>query len=81
MKCKFCGCTEDKACLIPIAVESDGAIGLVYDSAIARSVISCDWLLDDVCSAPACVEKAYTEARPLAEQVDQALRVEWGEVA
>jgi hypothetical protein len=27
------------------------------------------WLLPDVCSAPACVEKAYAEAELLADQL------------
>ena len=40
-----------------------------------------DWLVfnplgDGVCSNPSCVEKAYLEARPLAESIDEALRME-----
>ena len=33
----------------------------------------CAWLLPDVCTAPACVEKAYAEALPLAETIQRAL--------
>lgn len=36
-------------------------------------LIPCEWLPfldDDVCSNPRCVEQAYLEARPLAEELD-----------
>ena len=62
MKCKFCGCTDHRPCFIPPSFIPGAVAG-----------VPCAWLLEDVCSAPACVEKAYAEARPLAEQIDQAL--------
>jgi hypothetical protein len=34
---------------------------------------ACAWLLDDVCTNPACVEAAYLEARPQAEELMQKL--------
>jgi hypothetical protein len=72
--CKFCGCTEDKPCLITEITEYadsyilGAGIKLVPDGVKAR-LIPCGWLLDDVCSSPACVEKAYAEARLLASQL------------
>jgi hypothetical protein len=38
-------------------------------------MIPCSWILDDVCSNPLCVEKAYAERRPLAETIDLALQL------
>jgi hypothetical protein len=87
MKCKFCGCTEDKPCLMTEVTEyadsyvlGDG-IQLIPEGA-KTNLIPCAWMRFNVggiciCNAPACVEKAYREARPLAEQIDEALRVEW----
>jgi hypothetical protein len=77
MKCKFCGCTENKPCLITEITEFaesyvlTDSIQVVPDGFKTR-LVPCAWLLPNVCSAPACVEKAYLEARPLAEQIDQA---------
>lgn len=34
---------------------------------------ACAWLLEDVCTNPACVEAAYLEARPQAEELMQKL--------
>jgi hypothetical protein len=48
---------------------------------VKTRLVPCAWLLDDVCSNPVCVEKAYIEARPLAEQIDRSLRAEWTDVA
>jgi hypothetical protein len=31
--------------------------------------LPCQWIAPEICSAPACVEKAYAEARPLAEVI------------
>jgi hypothetical protein len=62
MKCKFCGCTENRPCLIP--VDADG--NLEFDRILAElggMTIPCAWLIPEVCTAPACVEKAYLAIR------------------
>lgn len=47
----------------------------------------CAWLLQDVCDAPVCVEKAYMDARTSAEELtrllEEGIRIEFepGEVA
>jgi hypothetical protein len=80
--CKFCGCTEHRPCRL-VAIELAGLDPCIFSpnrivpvpsDAITR-VIPCGWLLEDVCSNPACVEKAYAEARPLAETIQIALRL------
>ena len=77
-RCKFCGCTEDRPCLITAVTEYADTyilgtgIQLVPDGAKTR-LVPCAWLLPDVCTAPACVEKAYAEALPLAETIQRAL--------
>jgi hypothetical protein len=79
VKCNFCGCTDRRPCLIPGIVDADGddrdavisfgAIAIVGpDQRI--EMIPCSWLIPDVCTAPACVEKAYLEARPFAEKIE-----------
>lgn len=50
--CKFCGCTEDKPCVFR-ALDPE---------APAFELWPCAWLLPDVCTNPACVDKAYFEA-------------------
>lgn len=49
--CKFCGCTEQAPCVV--AVDLDG------------NRYSCGWIDEamTLCTAPACVAKAYREAR------------------
>ena len=59
MTCKFCGCTDETPCLI-----SDIA------SLVTRP---CAWLIENVCDAPACVEKAYAAARLKGDQIMLAL--------
>jgi hypothetical protein len=81
--CKFCGCTERRACLlIGVQVSPEIAPYILPPETIAvipagaeTHMLPCQWLLQDpggagyVCSNPACVEKAYREARPLAEEL------------
>jgi hypothetical protein len=82
-RCKFCGCTERRPCLLIVVDTGDGRpLILAPKSAIAvvpadgeAQLIPCAWLLEDVCTNPACVEKAYTERRPLAETIDLALQL------
>ena len=68
MKCKFCGCTDEKACAIPIVFAKAGP-RLALDAELAEFVLPCDWLTENVCSAPACVDKAYAEAELLADKL------------
>lgn len=87
-KCKFCGCTEEKPCLlravdgVPDRDEYLRAGGsIVIEPGVLTHQVPCAWLVfnplgDGVCSNPSCVEKAYLEARPLAESIDEALRME-----
>lgn len=56
--CKFCGCTDANSCRIPFTGD-DGEI----------LILGCSWLTDDVCTAPGCVEKAYLEARAIADDL------------
>lgn len=67
--CKFCGCTEDRACQIPIVVRDSETCKLAGDMTPADGSMPCSWLLSDVCDAPRCVEKAYREARTLVCQL------------
>jgi hypothetical protein len=55
--CKFCGCTALRPCLIPAEYITDP------DFRVNGNVVPCAWLLEDVCTNPDCVEKAYYEAR------------------
>jgi hypothetical protein len=73
-KCKFCGCDELHPCMIPMIEDgwgnvlrpALGLIALVEDDEQMR-MLPCAWLLLDdeesVCTAPACVEKAYLAVR------------------
>ena len=62
--CKFCGCTKDHPCIVSQPLMTD-----YVDQEIVIDSIPCAWLLDDVCTAPPCVEKAYLEARSRAEEI------------
>jgi hypothetical protein len=66
MKCKFCGCTERRACQIAYtALAEDDIVGRATAFARTGELISfmdlCHWIGPNICSAPACVEKAYAE--------------------
>jgi hypothetical protein len=58
--CRYCGCTDEKPCIF----RAPGQDGPPFD------LWPCAWLLEDVCSAPACVEKAYRDAWLLAEVIE-----------
>lgn len=79
MKCKFCGCTEDRPCLIPMELAFihdfpgdwlngwfDVPEDFVPIPGPDNDPEPCQWLLPDVCTAPLCVEQAYAEAWVLA---------------
>ena len=67
--CKFCGCTENTACRIPIKILAGDPVLCARGE--AEGFVPCSWLLSDVCTHPACVEKAYAEAG-LILSIDQA---------
>jgi hypothetical protein len=74
--CKFCKCTENSPCSIPLARDRyEGMEGVWFPGGVPPlgQALPCDWLLDDVCTNPACVEAAYLEARPQAEALMQKL--------
>jgi hypothetical protein len=76
-ECKFCGCSEHGACAIPIRVDDDDNCWLEF-GAIAQldpdiEYLPCGWLLEDVCTNPVCIEKAYLESRELAIAVQGLL--------
>lgn len=63
MKCKFCCCTDDRPCAIPVVTNGADEVVVAFPPTIAIGVTVCCWLIPGVCSAPACVEKAYLEIR------------------
>jgi hypothetical protein len=58
MRCKFCGCSEDKPCAIHMAIRSEFG----FDETTLAD-LPCGWLIPNVCTNPACVDKAYEEAK------------------
>jgi len=65
MRCKFCGCTESAACPVPVRIDEREAGGVVLWNGApedADGFVACQWIAPEVCSAPACVKKAYAEA-------------------
>lgn len=71
--CKFCKCTENSPCAIPCELDGKLAIGAGGLHNGRLNYLACAWLLDDVCTNPACVEAAYLEARPKVEELMQKL--------
>ena len=67
MTCKYCGCSDSGACAIPVRVSEDGAaqieFGPIEQLDPDIEYIPCTWLIPEVCTAPACVEKAYLALR------------------
>lgn len=63
--CKFCGCTENTPCLLVAAEPWRPARAVLEVTAFTP----CAWLLEDVCTAPECVAKAYAEANVLMEEL------------
>jgi hypothetical protein len=65
--CKFCGCTDSSACIVPRQFVTDR----VFIAALVAGEpagFPCAWLLPDVCTAPLCVAKAYLEARAVVDE-------------
>jgi hypothetical protein len=63
--CRFCGCTEDSPCGIPITEELNGTFRLARSEAETTETLPCNWYLPGVCNSPACVEKLIAESRVL----------------
>jgi len=74
MKCRFCGCTDRRACQIPMLYVATPTVPELLDlfsdelpvvarpGQVAEFTTPCHWSAPDICSAPACVDKAYVEA-------------------
>jgi hypothetical protein len=77
--CLYCGCTEDRACLIEAPRSADARVSEMVDAVAGRlgaasGKIGCSWLIlpvglrhVSVCSAPACVETFQAERKRLFE--------------
>lgn len=62
MKCKFCGCSDKRPCAIAMRILGDQEM-IALAGQLSTFTAACGWIGDmNVCSAPACVEKAYAEA-------------------
>jgi hypothetical protein len=76
MSCKFCGCTDRRPCMITVVDDPQDGTRSIVPAGIALveadkeiRLVPCEWIGENVCSAPACVEKAYAEAALLADQL------------
>ena len=73
MKCKFCGCTRNRSCRIPMTFVGDNPQpSIASPGQVSLFDLSCDWLIPNVCTHPVCVEKAYLEACALVDEVLEA---------
>jgi hypothetical protein len=62
-RCRFCGCTEDRPCLILWREDAAGIYRLALHEYEADFSQPCAWYIPGVCSAAECVEKLLLEAR------------------
>jgi hypothetical protein len=76
MKCKFCGCSDKRPCLIPMVIIrkgvddfSDDEFTLAAPGQVANFTLACSWIAPEICSAPGCVERGYKERWELVEQL------------
>lgn len=69
MKCKFCGCTDDRPCHLPIDIE--GNFLAIANPKTTVEFVPCAWLIPEVCSAPACVEHAYFLDRTIDQMLSE----------
>lgn len=69
MKCKFCGCSDSKPCHIPKRIMDDQEM-IALSGQVSTFVAACEWVAREICSAPACIEKAYVEASALVTEWD-----------
>jgi len=71
MKCKFCGCSDRRPCAIAMRMMDDQPM-LALAGQVSTFTSACGWIAPEICSAPACVAKAYSEACALVESWDEA---------
>jgi hypothetical protein len=73
MNCKFCGCTDLRACAIPMVFGDhpleDDMPALALPGQVADFTTACHWSAPSICSAPACIDLAYVEACVLIDQI------------
>jgi len=70
MKCKFCGCTDKRPCLIPMRYSGwhflEGDYNdyplITMPGEVAQFTTPCHWSALNTCSSPACIALAYVEA-------------------
>ena len=62
-RCRFCQCTEDTPCAIPLREGEDGNFYLARSEQETTLVLPCSWFIPRVCSKPECVEQLLLEAR------------------
>lgn len=88
-RCLYCGCTEDRACAVPIATITDPRIREAHEryarmvaehGIVTPATIGCWWVQLDppVCSAPACVARLEA-AQAFDETTGDASRVVVGQ--
>lgn len=74
--CVYCGCTEDRACIVPVADLSprDQRTAATFGALSVAGTIACWWISKDppVCSAPAC--RAKYEQRRHAPDPEASIR-------
>ena len=77
-RCKFCGCTDDRPCAIPMRYSGSGALlpdslgddpVLALPGQVAHFTTPCHWSAENVCSAPACIAGAYVESCALIDEL------------
>lgn len=61
-RCRFCSCTEDAPCLIPIRKNRQGHYVLAADEFHASLFRPCSWYIPECCTNPKCVAKLIIES-------------------
>ncbi len=69
--CRFCGCTERRACRLPAHIGE-----LVAWLMGMPAPPTCFWLLADVCAAPGCLRRLADAIDPQRAQVEIEERYE-----
>ena len=67
-RCRFCGCTEDSPCWIPIR-KALGNYLLAFDDRATARVQRCSWYLPDCSTNPTCVQQLILESHEAARTV------------
>lgn len=62
-RCRFCNCTDESPCAIPLREEDNGNFYLARTEQETTLLIPCSWFIPRVCSKPECIEKLLLEAR------------------